>query len=58
MGSVYGCRYVGVDVGLIWAMAVRRALRKIFMLNLVGLLLPDYLVSCVLGFAFCKDLDT
>ena len=47
------CMYVGVDVGLGQVMAAQRSLRILFSLTLVGLVLPDYLVSCVLRFTYC-----
>ena len=53
MGGGDGCRYVGVHVGLGWVMAARRSLGRLFTLILVGLLLTDYLVSCVLRFVYC-----
>ena len=52
MGGGDGCRYVGFDVILGQVMAARRSLRRIFMLILVGLVLTDCLVSCVLHFAY------
>ena len=47
------CMYVGVDVGLGQVMAAQRSLRRLFMLILVGLVLPDSLVSYILRFAYC-----
>ena len=51
MGGSDRCRHVGVDVGLGWVMAERRSLRRLFTLIIVGLVLPDYLVSCILRFS-------
>ena len=45
------CRYVGVDVGLV-KMASLRSLRRIFMLILLVLVIPDYLLSCILRFDY------
>ena len=53
MGGGDVCRYVGVDVSLGRAMAAWRSSGRLFTLILVGLVLPDFLVSCVLNFDFC-----
>ena len=53
MGGGDGCRYVGDDVSLGRVMAARRSLRRIFTVILVGLVLPESLVSCVLCFSYC-----
>ena len=45
MGGGGGCRCVGVDVSLGRVMAAGRLLRKFFTLILVGIVLPDCLVS-------------
>ena len=49
-GDEFG--YVEVDVGLGPVMVGRRSLRRIFTIILVGLVLPDSLVSCVFSFAY------
>ena len=51
MGGGDVCRYVGVDVGLV-KMASLRSLRRIFMLILLVLVIPDYLLSCILRFDY------
>ena len=53
MGDDDGCRYVGSGVSLGWVMVAQRSLRRLFMLIIVGLVLPDCLVSCFLHFASC-----
>ena len=53
MGGGGGCRCVRVDVSLVRVMVVWRSLSRLFMLILVGLVLTDCLVSCVLHFAYC-----
>ena len=53
MGGSDVCRYIGVDVGLGRMMAAWRSMRIFFTLILVGLVLSDYLVYCVLRFPFC-----
>ena len=53
MGGGDRCMYVGIDVGYYWVMAARISSRRLFTLILVGLVLPDFLVSCVLNFDFC-----
>ena len=45
-------KYAGVDVGLGRVMMSWRSLRRLFMLTPLGLVLSDYLVFCVLRFAF------
>ena len=53
MGDGDGCRYVGVDIGLGRVMATRKSLRRLLTLITVGLVLPNYLLSCVLCFSYC-----
>ena len=47
-----GCRYVGIEVSLVWVMVSRISLRTLFVLILVGFILPDFLVSCLFHFAY------
>ena len=42
MGGCDGCKYVRFDVNLGQVMAAWRSLRRLFMLILVGLVLPDF----------------
>ena len=53
MGGGDESRYVGVIIGLGRVIAAWRLSRRLFTLILVGLVLPDYLVSSVLRFAYC-----
>ena len=52
MGGVGGYRYVGIDIILVRVISARKSLRKIFTLIIIGLILSDCLVSCVLRFAY------
>ena len=53
VGGGYGCRYAGVDVSLDWVMAAQRSLKRLLTLLIVGFLILDCLVYCVLSFTSC-----
>ena len=48
VGSGDTCRSIGVDVSWDQVVAARISLRRIFTLILVGIVLPDCFISCVL----------
>ena len=48
-----GCGYVEVDVGLGRVMIARRSVRILFTVILLGLVITDSLVSCVLNLSYC-----
>ena len=52
MGGGDGLGYVGVDISEGRVMTAQRSSRRLFVLILVGLVLPDSLVSCVFCFAY------
>ena len=51
-GDGDGRRYVGIGVALVQVIAARRSSQRLFMLILVGRVLPIFYISCVLCFSY------